>query len=219
MAHWLRFLPAAALFVGAAAACANSDTSLSPDDAGAPTGDAAAEETGKASDASTSDTTPSAKWCDALGAKQERCDGVRECGTAFTSWCAAQSKTNSLAFEQADAVCLANGCDSKSRSDCRYRAYQESSLTAAQNAFITAYCGTCPSANCEASLRTYDVAKGPNGVSDAYVAAWELSDAITTDIRLSCTGAALALDAGGDCVKAFGSCAADHYLNALPSCP
>lgn len=221
MVLWLRFLAPGSVVALALAACATSNTSILPDDAGTPADDAtvAAPDAAKTSDASGADTAQGQTWCDALGAKQERCDGVRECGTTFTSWCSAQSKTNSLAFEEADAVCLANGCDSTSRSDCRYRAYKESSLTAAQKAFITAYCGTCPSAGCEASLRTYDPVKGPKGVSDAYVAAWELSDAITTDIRVSCTGAALVVDAGGDCVKAFGSCAADHYLNALPSCP
>ncbi|MFO0667607.1 MAG: hypothetical protein U0174_26885 [Polyangiaceae bacterium] len=216
-------VPAAALSTVAVAivACATSTVSIPTDDGGSGNTEDAMTPTvdgGTTPDASKGDTKPAQTWCDALAAKQDRCDGTRECGTSFTSWCAAQSKTNSAAYEEGDAVCLGGLCDSKTRSDCRYKTYKEASLTASQKAFITAYCNTCSTPNCEASLRTYNAAKGPDGVSDAFVAAWEFSDAITDKIRTKCTGAALSID-GGSCEKAFGSCAADEYLNSLPDCP
>lgn len=202
-------------------ACATSTVSIPTDEAGTlPVEDGSMPvlDSGTTSDVSKAETKPAQTWCDALAAKQDRCDGTRECGTSFTSWCAAQSKTNSASYEEGDTVCLAGACDSKTRSDCRYKTYKEASLTAAQKAFITAFCATCPVPNCEASLKAYDAAKGPDAVSDAFVAAWEFSDAITDKIRTKCTGAALSMD-GGTCLKAFGSCAADEYLNSLPDCP
>lgn len=214
-----RILGSAAVLGLFVAACATSTVSTQTD-AGSEAEDGGASSGDGGGDASTSkDSGAGSPWCDALAAKQERCDGTRECGTAFTSWCAERSKTNSKSFEAADSVCLANGCDSKTRSDCRYRTYKPADLTPIQKSFITAYCNTCASAGCEASFLTYDPVKGPSAVSDAYVAAWELSDTITDKIRTKCTGAGLALDGGADCVKAFGSCAADVYLNELQDCP
>ena len=78
-------------------------------------------------------------WCGELGKKQDTCDGKRECGGSFDTWCAAQSKTNSKAFEDADVVCLgSSGCDSNARTNCRYKAYAPASLTAAQKALAAA---------------------------------------------------------------------------------
>jgi hypothetical protein len=160
-------------------------------------------------------------WCSALGSKMDRCDGKRECGAKFSEWCSTQSSTNSKTFEQADAICLAESCDVKLRSQCRYRVYGTPGLglTSAQVALVKSYCASCSPGDvrCETALTAYSPATGTN-VSDAFVAAWEFSDALTDAITLKCTGAALKSDAGS-CEKAFASCATDVYLDALPNCP
>jgi hypothetical protein len=167
------------------------------------------------------DANSAIDWCPALGSKMDRCDGKRECGAKFSEWCSTQSATNSKTFEQADALCLAESCDVKVRSTCRYKVYGSAGLglTAVQTLFVKAYCATCRPGNatCETSLTAYDTATGTN-VSDAYVAAWEFSDSLTDAIAKTCTGSALKVDAGS-CEKAFAGCAADVYLNALPNCP
>jgi hypothetical protein len=201
--------------------CSGSSSTSVP--TGVPTGDASADgATGREAGADgglSSDAGGARAWCAALGEKQDRCDQQRECGPNFDAWCAQQSLTNSRAFEAADTSCVAvPDCKSATRADCRYQKYQPSQLTASQRSLITAYCATCSVTNCEQSLTTYDATKGPSGVSDAYVAAWELSDAITDKIRDACTGAALP-GRDGNCPAAFGNCAAGVYLDALPECP
>jgi hypothetical protein len=160
-------------------------------------------------------------WCDALSEKMLRCDRTRECGNQFELWCGQQSKTNSNAFEKADSRCVsAKDCMNATRNNCRYTQYQAEMRSAEQRALAAAYCATCPSAGCEDSLLRYDETKGSNSVSDAYVAVWEFSDTITQSIRVKCTGTDAGLPGRElDCPRAFGQCAAEIYLNALPSCP
>jgi hypothetical protein len=157
-------------------------------------------------------------WCAALKDKMDTCDNERQCGTKLDAWCALQTKTNSAVYEAADKVCLKN-CDGDARADCRYRLYKTSDMTAAQKALVADYCATCtPGVACAGKVTSYDPNKGTKGVTDAFIAVWELSDAITEKIRTTCTGDALP-GKNGDCPKAFGQCAADVYLNALPECP
>jgi hypothetical protein len=167
------------------------------------------------------DPTPlGSPWCAALANKHDVCDGERQCGANFGAWCDLQSKTNSAAFEKADAPCLnmveagKNSCKNEGRTICRYARYQEADITSEQKQTLTAYCAQCPSPNCEASLKKYRAGTTPE---DAFVAVWELSDTITQAIRQGCltspgTG-------GSTCAKDFGSCAATIYLDALPECP
>lgn len=71
---------------------------------------------------------------------------------------------------------------------------------------------------CAARSTGYDIIVGPKSVKDIFVAAWEFNDAITNEMRTTCTGAALdAGDAG--CEKAFAGCTADVYLSHVPDCP
>jgi hypothetical protein len=150
------------------------------------------------------------------------------CGAAkFDAWCEASDKAvNSASYRRAEALCLVKkNCDPFSRRDCEYRSYATATPSAAQKAVVAAYCQTCEpnDATCPARKIDYDPALGPKSTDDVFVAAWELSDAIDDDIRAKCTGDAL--DAGaaaGDtaaCLKAFGSCAAGVYLDAVPECP
>jgi hypothetical protein len=178
------------------------------------TSDAAAD---SVSDAATG------SWCDELRVYQAQCNnGTIECDANFPTWCAAQSKTNSKIFEDADLICLPKvGCKSSDRNDCRYRLYDASKLTAVQNQLLEAYCQTCSAsdvAGCKTKALAYDPSKGPDSVDDIFVAVWEFSDSLTDVIRTTCTGAALVID-GGTCADAFANCAADPYLNAMPDCP
>jgi hypothetical protein len=161
-----------------------------------------------------------ASWCEALGAKMDRCAGMRECAAGFPMWCPEQSKTNSLAFETAEKKCLRSSCEQGVLSDCRYKTYASLSQTQVQKNLVKAYCASCGAgdATCESVITSYNAAVGAASVTDAFVAAWEFSDELTTEITMKCTGAALMLDAG-DCAKTFGGCAADVYLARVPSCP
>ena len=147
------------------------------------------------------------------------------CGAAkFGRWCEANDKAiNSAAFRRAAALCLVKkNCDGFDRRDCEYRSYATATPTAAQTAVVAAYCQTCEPGNAQCAARKvdYDPALGPKTTDDVFVAAWELNDKVTDDIRTRCTGTVL--DAGADtaaCLKAFGGCAADVYLDAVPDCP
>jgi hypothetical protein len=156
------------------------------------------------------------------------------CGEAkFDAWCAkADQAINSEAYRRAEALCLVKkNCDGFDRRDCEYRSYATAKQTTAQKAVVTAYCQTCEPTDvsgCVTRKTDYDRGLGPKSTDDVFVAAWELSDTLDDEIRTKCTGSALdagvlgALDAGGDaaaCLKAFGNCAGDIYVNALPECP
>jgi hypothetical protein len=150
------------------------------------------------------------------------------CGAAkFERWCDANDRSvNSAAFRRAEGLCLSpENCDGYARRDCEYRSYATATPTAAQTAVVAAYCQTCEPSNpgCPVAKAGYDPSLGPKSTDDVFVAAWELNDAIDDAIRSRCTGAAL--DAGAaspdaaPCEKAFGACAAEVYLNAVPNCP
>lgn len=156
------------------------------------------------------------------------------CGAAkFDAWCALNDQAiNSAAYRRAEALCLTHAnCDGIARRDCEARSYATATPTTAQKNVVAAYCQTCEPADpagCAMRKTTYDPAKGPDGTDDVFVAAWELSDTLADEIRTKCTGTALdggieaQLDAGGvanPCLKAFGSCAGDLYVTALPDCP
>lgn len=171
-------------------------------------------------DAGQTDATPTLsdaqRWCAELKAKMNRCDGELECGAKFDEWCALQAATNSHAFEVADTSCVNSTCTSSARSKCRYEQYNDIGLSNAGQALAEAYCQTCTQvSSCLASVSSYSASRA---VSDAFVAAWELSDTIVDRIRTECTGAALTVTAG-NCPKSFGSCASDIYLSSLPECP
>lgn len=207
------FIPTTATLTLIAVACSSEPSRSVSTDAGAsdaatPAKDAARADAGPA-------LTGALAWCERLKSKMLNCDAELECGVDFDAWCAKQATTNSRAFESTDTGCVETTCKSSERSKCRYPGYASIGMSAAGEALASAYCATCTEVpGCAASIRTYD----GQAVSDAFVAAWELSDAIINDIRTQCTGAALTIT-GGDCVKSFGSCAANIYLSALPVCP
>lgn len=222
-------------------ACA-SDSSSTPgggDDAGTatdgPNADAAPDGAGPGTDGGTSTST-----CELTRAFILDCNLGSDagdqltCGAAkFDAWCALNDQAiNSEAYRQAEALCLTHAnCNGTARSDCEARNYAKATPTTAQNNVVAAYCQTCEPADpagCATRETTYDPSKGPNSIDDVFVAAWELNDTLADQIRTKCTGTALdggieaQLDAGGvanPCLKAFGSCAGDIYVNALPDCP
>jgi hypothetical protein len=156
------------------------------------------------------------------------------CGAAkFDAWCASNDQAiNSDAYRRAEARCLTHAsCTNATRADCEAKSLAMDRPTAAQKNVVAAYCQTCEPADptgCAMRKAGYDPAKGPDSTDDVFIAAWELNDVLTDQIRTKCTGTALdggieaQLDAGGvanPCLKAFGNCAGDIYVNALPDCP
>lgn len=155
-------------------------------------------------------------------------DDPLNCGAAkYDSWCEANDKAiNSAAFRRAQALCLTKeNCDGLDRRDCEYRSYADVTPTTAQSQLVAAYCQTCEPNNtaCANQKTAYKPALGPKSTDDVFVAAWELNDELADGIRTKCTGAALdAGPASSDpalCLKAFGGCAAEVYLSAVPDCP
>lgn len=219
MRLWLPLL--VTLGAAAAYACSSADaprppSSTSDGDGGSDAGHADAH-----ADANASPTV-----CEVTRALTEKCGEDLLCGSDYDAWCDAKDKSvNSEAYRRAELACLPdNDCDATARSDCEYRSYASATPTAAQEALVEAYCQTCePSdvAGCSARSTTYDPAGGPAKVPDIFVAAWELADPVVDEIRSKCTGAGL--DAGAAdtaaCAKAFASCAAGPYLDAVPDCP
>ncbi|MDF2692415.1 MAG: hypothetical protein K0S65_798 [Labilithrix sp.] len=166
--------------------------------------------------------------CEITRAYFEGCgnDSDLNCGTEkFDSWCAQNDQAiNSEAYRRAEELCLTSDhCDGADRRDCEYRHYNDETLTAAQEALVTAYCETCePSdvSGCTKRSTTYDPAKGINSVGDIFIAAWEFGDTIALEMRTTCTGSGV--DAGVDttaCAETFAGCTADVYLARLPDCP
>lgn len=150
-------------------------------------------------------------------------EGELDCGKdKFAAWCSDKDRqVNSEAFRRAEVQCLPGvACDADERRDCEYKSYAGATPTDAQKSLVDAYCTTCEPSDtgCAERVLTYDQALGPKGVSDIFVAAWELADPIVDQIREKCTGTAL--PAGADpCPKRFGACAAEPYLDAIPDCP
>jgi hypothetical protein len=154
------------------------------------------------------------------------CNGQLNCGDAgFDTWCAQNDRlVNSEQFREGARRCLRapDNCNPVKRSDCQYKSYTQP-RTAAQQKVVDDYCATCfpqDVAGCKQRSVTYDPDAGPSAVPDIFIAAWELSDSLTTQIDTKCTGAAL--DAGtddGGCAKAFADCAGGLYIDTLPNCP
>lgn len=177
-------------------------------------------------DAGDVDAGADAALCDLERAYEEAC-GKTEllCDTRQSqdAWCALNDTAeNSDAFRNGERQCLTTKlCDTKLRSDCRYKTYAGQAQTAAQKALVTAYCGTCEPghAGCAENAIAYT-----GSTTDIFLAAWEFNDAIANEMRSRCTGGAL--DAGvpdggdaGPCLKAFSTCTADVYFDHLPDCP
>lgn len=156
------------------------------------------------------------------------------CGAPkFDAWCALNDQAiNSDAYRRAEALCLTRAnCTNATRADCEDRSLAMDTPTTAQKNVVAAYCQTCEPtdlAGCAMRKTGYDPSKGPDSTDDVFIAAWELNDTLTDQIRTKCTGTALdggieaQLDAGGvanPCLKAFGNCAGDLYVSALPDCP
>jgi hypothetical protein len=172
-----------------------------------------------------SDAAGTADLCAATRAYVIECAGENEldCGASnYDAWCADKDqKTNSEAFRNAETTCLPTvGCDTDARKDCEYKSYSGQKQTDAQKSLAEAYCATCEPSDtgCVARVVTYDAAAGPKGVTDVFIAVWELADPIVDQIREKCTGTALA-DGTDPCPKRFGSCAAGPYLDGIPDCP
>jgi hypothetical protein len=213
---------------GLVLACGSEDESPSSfgvGEAGSP--EAGRAETGGGGGDAGEDAAP-LSVCALTRAYVEGCKEDLNCGSAkFDEWCKLNDEAiNSDAFRRAEAKCLVGTpCDGNLRRDCEYKHYGTETPTPAQSQLVSAYCKTCEPADTAACAKretTYDPSAGPKGVSDVFVAAWELNDALTDAIRAKCTGAALAIppDGGdGGCAKAFGSCAAEEYLNKVPDCP
>lgn len=240
--RWLCFALVPVTIAVLSAACAEDDApGLAPvEDAG--TGGSA---DGAGSDAASTVDAGDAgapSTCAITRAFVEGCFGPKElnCGPdKYDAWCAKNDATiNSAAFRRAEALCLKKAnCDADRRRDCECKSYGSAVPTASQTALVAAYCATCEPGDltgCKARATTYDPVKGPNSVTDLFVAAWELADPLTDAIRTQCTGAAAdagpgdAGDAGdggdaGDpvaaCAKQFGKCAGDVYFAVLPDCP
>lgn len=165
--------------------------------------------------------------CSATRAYVERCGGPEAltCGAAgFDTWCPANDAAiNSEAYRRAEAKCLGPelACDPDARRDCEYRSYASETPTATQRALVEGYCATCEPEDppgCATRAIAYEPAGGPSSVSDLFIAAWELRDSLVDRIREKCTGSAL--DAGSSsCARAFATCAAEPYLDAVPDCP
>lgn len=155
-------------------------------------------------------------WCATLKTKQLRCDKEQQCGADFDSWCAKQATTNSKAFESADTDCVNSSCSVSDRSACRYKKYAGIGMSALQQALAESYCSTCTAVpSCLSATTNYT---SVDEVSDAFLAVWEFSDAMVSEIKQKCTGSALKI-VKDNCPKSFSDCASDIYFSALPDCP
>ncbi|MEA2746233.1 MAG: hypothetical protein QOI41_376 [Myxococcales bacterium] len=241
----LFFLVLAALTgsgVAAVVSACSSDSAATPttDGDAAASNDARSSADGATPDAAAADAGTAPSTCELTRAYTLDCNAGPDagdqltCGPAkFDAWCALNDQAiNSDVYRRAEAMCLTHAnCDGLARRDCEYRSYATATPTTAQKNVVAAYCQTCEPMDptgCATRKTTYDPAKGPNSTDDVFVAAWELNDTLADDIRAKCTGTALdggieaQLDAGGvanPCLKAFGNCAGDIYVNALPDCP
>ena len=215
-------------------ACTGNGSSSPGERAPDPLKDAALDTRASDPDASNlEDAGASASTCEITRAYVTGCnalapDGGEQltCGEGkFDAWCDLNDKAiNSASYRRAEALCLTTkNCDGLARRDCEYRTYATATPTAAQTKVVAAYCQTCEpadTAGCAVRKTKYDPAKGPKSTDDVFVAGWELNDALDDEIRTKCTGAAV--DAGPDaaaCLKQFGNCAGDVYIDHLPDCP
>jgi hypothetical protein len=224
-----------------ASACSSDSPSATAAgaDAAVITTDAPSSDGSKADAASDAGTGTGPSTCEVTRAYTVDCTAGSDagdqltCGSAkFDAWCALNDQAiNSDAYRRAEATCLTHAnCDGRARRDCEYRTYAMATPTTAQTSLVAAYCQTCEpmdTAGCAKRKTTYDPSKGPSSTDDVFVAAWELNDTLADQIRTTCTGKALdggiaaQVDGGAPnpCLKAFGNCAGDIYVNALPDCP
>ena len=231
----MRLRPIALLFalpVVALAACEDDVAPLSPRaDAGSSGGADAATDGPSASDGG-----GDAAVADVCAVEKQHgvdCSQTLECGDKFEAWCKEADKVDSEQRRAGKRACLTKDrCKSADVRDCIYKTYNKATRTAAQEALLDAYCNTCFTGGgiglCKAASPAYDAAKGPAGVTDIFLAVWELSDALTDKVRTTCTGGALdagvadAGDGGGgasSCASAFASCAGGIFVDALPVGP
>ncbi len=199
------------------------------DDVGVPSsdGDAGTDSGRKRTDAGsgTVDDAGAPTLCARTRAYFEGCGFEKQlnCGADYETWCAQNDAViNSEAYRKAEAECLVEDkCDPDVRRDCEYRHYASESPTAAQTALVQAYCETCEPGDvsgCKTRSTTYDPSQGLKAVPDIFVAAWELTDQLVSEIQTKCTGSPS--DAGAAaCAKTFGTCSADVYFEHLPDCP
>lgn len=231
----MRFRPIAALFalpVVALIACEDDTGPLSPRaDAGSSSGGVDASSDGSPG----ADAGGDAAVADVCAVEKQHgvdCGLKLECGDKFDAWCKEADKIDSEQRRSAKRACLTKDrCATADARDCIFKTYNKATRTAAQEALLDAYCNTCFTGGgiglCKAASPAYDTSKGPAGVTDIFLAVWELSDTLTDKIRTTCTGGALdagAADAGdgggaSSCAAAFASCAGGIYVDALPLCP
>jgi hypothetical protein len=188
-------------------AAAAGDSSVPGVDA-ALTGDAAAD--GPAALTSCAAATPYCKayidYASVCGFQKYTCDG----GCSYVPKCNAfDTSINSEARRAAEIDCFtAANCDTVKRRDCGHRKFADHPQTTAQQALATQYCATCAAgdASCTTTAVTYDGDAGALATTAIFSAAWSFSDAVTSEIAMKCTGAALDGGAAGSCDAAFGAC-------------
>lgn len=160
--------------------------------------------------------------CETYQAYSQGCGETPNCGDKFLAWCALTEPTESAQLHAARLKCMTqDNCVPKVRHACEYETYSAASLTTAQRGLAEAYCATCEASDvtgCVARSTNYDAAKGPDGVSDIFLGVYESSDAVATEMKTKCTGAALSFDAG-TCARAFALCAGNVFVDGLPDCP
>jgi len=232
---------ATAAVVSACSSDSSSSNAFDNDAATGPNADAKPADDGATTDAGTGgNDAATSSICDLTRAYVLDCNAGPDAGdqltcgpTGFDTWCPKNDQAiNSDAYRRAESMCLTHAnCTAATRRDCELRSYATATPTAAQKNVVAAYCATCEPAEagaCATRETTYDPMKGPDSIDDVFIAAWELNDTLADQIRAKCTGTALdggiddQLEAGAGksaCLKAFGSCAGDIYINALPDCP
>jgi hypothetical protein len=143
----------------------------------------------------------------ALGCGYTLCD---DGGSMFVSACDAfDNDVNSLTRRQAELMCLTQAnCVTAARRNCDYEQYVQSTPTMAQQKLVADYCATCPTdaGNCALNAISYNADAGASSASAIFLAGWEYSDQVTTQLDTLCTGGALMQPEGGTCAAAFGSC-------------
>jgi hypothetical protein len=216
---------------GGVAAC--SDSQPVP----GPAADAAVDATQLDARADAAALGPRAAYCAAYPTFRKACGKGLLCENRFAEWCPSYAATSSEVAAAAYAACAEPArCADKELKDCTYLRYT-GPRTAAQNALLDAVCTQCEPADvarCKAKNVAYDRGLGPDSITDLYLAVWESSDGVATQMKDACTGSALAADAGADaqadsgrdagtlqgtaCFTAFSRCAAGIYIDAIPAC-
>ncbi|MDB4943616.1 MAG: hypothetical protein JWP97_3150 [Labilithrix sp.] len=229
-----------ACFAGLLGACTDNGSATGSEPTAPPASDAGKDARGPVDpedDAATpqedSSLPQGATTCERTRQYQTACAALEpdagdplNCGAAkFDAWCAVNDqKINSDAFRRAETTCLTTpaNCDGNARRDCEYRSYASATPTAAQLAVVDGYCRMCEPADvagCKARKVAYDPSKGPKSVDDVFTAAWELSDALTDEIRTTCIAGKDGGASPAACYSVFSNCAGGVYVDRLPDCP